>query len=33
MQKRIAGVHQVGAVMKANNLGGIIHPGADEEDI
>ena len=33
IQKRIAGFHQVGAVMKANNLGGIIHPGADEEDI
>jgi len=33
MQKRIAGFYQVGAVMKANNLGGIIHPEADEEDI
>jgi len=33
MQKRIAGCHQVGAVLKANNLGGIIHPEADEEDI
>jgi len=33
IQKRIAGFHQVGAVMKANNLGGIIHPEADEEDI
>ena len=33
MQKRIAGFHQVGAVMKANNLGCNIHPGADEEDI
>ena len=33
MQKRIAGFHQVGAVMKANNHGAVIHPEADEEDI
>ena len=33
IQKRIAGFHQVGAVMKANNLGGVIHPETDEEDV
>ena len=33
IQKKVAGYHQVGAVMGANNLGGIIHPEADEEDI
>nr|AIE96516.1 translation initiation factor IF-6 [uncultured marine thaumarchaeote AD1000_80_D11] len=33
IQKKIAGFHQVGAVMKANNHGAVIHPEADEEDI
>ena len=33
VQKRIAGFHQVGAVMKANNHGAVIHPETDEEDI
>ena len=33
IQKRIAGFHQVGAVMKANNHGAVIHPDTDEEDI
>jgi len=33
IQKKVAGFLQVGAVMKANNLGGVIHPEADEEDI
>jgi len=33
IQKKVAGFHQVGAVMEANNLGGVIHPEADEEDI
>ena len=33
IQKRIAGYDQVGAVMDANNLGAVIHPEADEEDI
>ena len=33
IQKRIAGFHQVGAVMKANNHGAVIHPETDEEDI
>ena len=33
IQKRIAGFHQVGAVMKANNLGDVIHPETDEEDV
>jgi len=30
IQKKVAGFHQVGAVMEANNLGGIIHPEADK---
>ena len=29
IQKKVAGFHQVGAVMKANNLAGVIHPEAD----
>ena len=33
MQKKVAGFHQVGAVMKANNTGGVIHPETEEEDI
>ena len=33
IQKRIAGFNQVGAVMEASNLGGVIHPETDEEDI
>lgn len=33
VQKRIAGMNQVGAVMVANNSGAVIHPEADEEDM
>ena len=33
IQKRIAGYDQVGAVMETNNLGAVIHPETDEEDI
>ena len=33
MQKKVAGYHQVGAVMEANNLGSVIHPETDEEDL
>ena len=33
IQKRIAGYDQVGAVMETNNLGAVIHPEADEEEI
>jgi len=33
IQKKVAGFHQVGAVMEANNLGGVIHPETDDEDI
>ena len=33
IQKRVAGYDQVGAVMEANNLGGVVHPEADEEDL
>ena len=33
IQKKVAGFHQVGAVMKANNHGAVIHPEADEEEI
>jgi len=33
VQKRIAGLNQVGAMMVANNSGAVIHPEADEEDM
>lgn len=33
VQKRVAGMNQVGAVMVANNSGAVIHPEADEEDM
>jgi len=33
VQKRISGLNQVGALMVANNSGGVIHPEADEEDM
>ena len=33
IQKKIAGFHQVGAVMATSNTGGIVHPETDEEDI
>jgi len=33
MQKKVAGYYQVGAVMQANNLGCVIHPETDEEDM
>ena len=33
VQKRIAGLNQVGAMMVANNTGAVIHPEADEEDM
>ena len=33
IQKKIAGYYQVGAVMKANNTGCIIHPETEEEDV
>ena len=33
IQKRIAGYDQVGAVIETSNLGAVIHPEADEEDI
>ena len=33
IQKKIAGFHQVGAVMAASPTGGIVHPETDEEDI
>ncbi len=33
IQKKVAGYHQVGAVMEANNLGSVIHPETDEEDL
>ena len=33
IQKNVAGFHQVGSVMMTNNLGGVIHTEADEEEI
>jgi translation initiation factor 6 len=33
IQKKIAGYHQAGAMVCANNVGGIIHPETDDEDI
>ncbi len=33
IQKKIAGFHQVGAVMATSPTGGIVHPETDEEDI
>ena len=33
IQKKIAGFHQVGAVMATSTTGGIVHPETDEEDI
>ena len=33
LQKKIAGFHQVGAVMATSQSGGIVHPETDDEDI
>ena len=33
IQKKIAGFHQVGAVMAVSSTGGIVHPETDDEDI
>ena len=33
IQKKIAGFHQVGAVMTTSSTGGVVHPETDEEDI
>jgi len=33
VQKRVAGLNQVGAMMVANNSGAVIHPEANEEDM
>ena len=33
IQRRVAGYDQVGAVMKTNNFGAVIHPEADEEAV
>ena len=33
IQKKIAGFHQVGAVMATSTTGGIVHPETDEEDV
>ena len=32
-KKKIAGFHQVGAVMTTSSTGGVVHPETDEEDI
>ena len=33
IQKKVAGFHQVGAVMATSPAGGVVHPEPDEEDI
>jgi translation initiation factor 6 len=33
IQKKVAGYHQAGVMVCANNTGGIIHPETDDEDI
>ena len=33
IQKKVAGYHQVGAMIVATSHGGIIHPETDDEDI
>ena len=33
LQKKIAGFHQVGAVMATSQSGGIVHPETDDEDV
>ena len=33
LQKRVAGFHQAGVMVRANSHGGVIHPETDERDI
>ena len=33
IQKRVAGFHQVGVVVRATSHGGVIHPETDDNDI